>query len=469
MFKLRKNLQQLLFIVIISYLFVGCQDREPEPDPIEPGANAAINEWIQDVMDQVYYWLEDMGTPISKDAEPEDYFEALLNRPTDRYSQIFPDYQELINNLQGVSQEAGYELSLARESNQNENVLAFVVYIKKGSPAEAEGLRRGDVITEINGERINLNNFQTLLRQRRDTHTVTFVRFNQETAEYQIQPEVSLSTTTFAENPNFLDTVYTIENQKIGYVVYHFFAPGTTAQPTNYDDQMDGIFANFKGQGIDHLIVDFRYNGGGFVSSAVNLASLIGPGVTSEDIFSKTKYNSFLESVDERFIDVTTPFKTKAENLGNTLSGNRLYVITSGRTASASELIINGLRPYMDVFIVGGTTEGKNVGSVAIEDEDNPENNYGLLPIVTQSFNSNDESDYTTGFRPDVEANELSQPFLRPLGDIDEYLLSLTLDQIRGTSQARLNLVERIEVGNTFDRKIRQGKLIEDKIEFPMK
>jgi carboxyl-terminal processing protease len=61
------------------------------------------------------------------------------------------------------------------------------------------------------------------------------------------------------------------------------------------------------------------------------------------------------------------------------LTGNRVYVITSSRTASASELIINGLKPYMDVFLVGGLTFGKNVGSVPIEDEENPNNKYGLL------------------------------------------------------------------------------------------
>src|SRR5690606_22852325 len=115
-------------------------------------------------------------------------------------------------------------------------------------------------------------------------------------------------------------------------------------------------------------------------------------------------------------------------NLGNTLTGNRLYVLTSSGTASASELIINGLKPYMDVFLIGDVTYGKNVGSIAIEDEENPENKYGLLPIVTQSFNSLDESDYSTGFTPNIPINENTER-LRMLGDVNEIMLRTALEE----------------------------------------
>lgn len=330
-------------------------------------------------------------------------------------------------------------------------------------------MRRGDLITQINGIRMNLDNYRELLGLRSEAHTVSLFRYNEDTKNYVALPHVDLTTVVLSENPNFLDSIYTIGNQKIGYVVYHFFAPGIQGQSTKYDDEMDAIFAKFKAEGINHLILDFRYNGGGYQSSAVNLASLIAPNVTSNDIFSKIKYNSFLMGFDE-LKNVQVKFESKTQNLGPLLSGNKVYIITSSGTASASELIINGLKPYMDVFLVGGLTFGKNVGSIALEDEENPDNKYGLLPIVSQSFNKNDQSDYSNGFQPNVQGNELSQPTLLPFGDTNEFLLELTLEQITGTpSSDRVQLIDRIDLGSSIENQTRFGKLIDDQTKFKLK
>ncbi|MFY8079029.1 MAG: peptidase S41, partial [Flavobacteriales bacterium] len=104
---------------------------------------------------------------------------------------------------------------------------------------------------------------------------------------------------------------------------------------------------------------------------------------------------------------------------------------TSTRTASASELIINGLKPYMDVFLIGDKTTGKNVGSVAFEDKENPKNKYGILPFISRSFNSLDQSDYTTGFAPNIEVKESSER-LKPLGDVKELLLRKAQPVLKG-------------------------------------
>ncbi len=446
--------------------FTSCEDKEDVAPNLT--GDVAINQWINDVMNEVYYWLDNMRTPIALTSDPEDFFESLLFRPTDRFSVIYPDYQELVNSLQGIEKEAGYEFSLVRESSSSNNVLAFITYVKRGSPAATSGVRRGDVIYRINGQLLNIDNYRTLLGQTDEAHSITFTRFNSETEKYEGQAAIDLQTITVAENPNFLDTVYTIDNQKIGYVVYHFFAPGIDGQPTSYDDQMDEIFGRFKSEGINHLIVDFRYNSGGYVSSAINLASLIAPNANNTNIFAKTRYNSFLMGFDQ-FKDSQTPFKNKAQNLGPILTGNKLYILTSGRTASASELIINGLNPYMDITLIGGQTYGKNVGSVALQDEENPENAYGLLPIISQSFNSEDKSDYGTGFTPNIIANEMSQPVLLPLGDTNEYLLRLAISQITGQpigARIKENLVDRIDFGSSLEKQVRYGRMIEDQIQF---
>jgi len=456
------KISKLLSIGLLGLVLFSCQ-REDELPRVDPSSNAAANRWIFNVMEQVYLWLDNMGTPISEDSDPEDYFESLLFRPTDRFSVIYPDYQELINSLNGISLDAGYEFNLYRESQGSTHVIAEVSYIKKNSPASLVDLRRGDWITHINGTRLTDTNFRDLLAQISSQHTLRYSRFNPESGSFEEMPQVSLTPVQLAENPNFLDSVYTINGEKIGYVVYHFFAPGPGENSTVYDDEMDQIFGQFKAEGIQHLIVDFRYNGGGFASSARNLASLIAPGVDNTDIFSKTKYNSFLTENVADLRNVQTAFLNKAENLGPILKGNRVYILTSSRTASASELIINGLKPYMDVFLIGDVTTGKNVGSSAFEDDENPQNTYGILPIISQSFNSLDQSDYSEGFQPNILARESSERLL-PFGDINEQLLRKAIEQITGTpSGTRIEQLDRIDLGSTLDLKVRAGKMIEEK------
>jgi carboxyl-terminal processing protease len=461
-----KSTKLLKTTLLLSLIVFGwsCKDKDDTDPIVEPSSEIAINNWILDVMDEVYYWLDDLGTPIADDSDPEDYFEALLNRPTDRFSVIYPDYQELINNLNGITLEAGYEFQLYLESQGSTNVIAEISYVKKGSPAESAGLVRGDIITHINSTRITTENYRDLLSEIESQHSVTYLSLNPTSQVYEQQPPITLETVQLSENPNFIDTVYTIDGQKIGYFMYNFFAPGPGGSTTTYDDQTDEIFAKFKSENINHLILDFRYNGGGYVSSAINLASLIAPSVTTADIFSKTKYNSFLMQEIPELRDVKTGFKAKTQNLGPILEGNKIYILTSGRTASASELIINGLKPYMDVVLIGDVTYGKNVGSIPFEDEENDENPYGILPIVSQSFNSLDQSDYTTGFVPNISKKESSER-LRPLGDVTELLLRTALEQITGTpSSGRFKTLDRKDIGSTLDRKIRSGVMIEQQI-----
>jgi carboxyl-terminal processing protease len=454
-------ISRFLILSLLSVTLLSCQKEEDTLPSVDPTSNEAVNRWILDLMSEVYYWLDDLGTPIAETSDPEDYFEALLNRPTDRFSVIYPDYEELINALSGISLEAGYEFILFKESATSDNVIAEISYIKNNSPASAAGLRRGDVIQKINGTQLTVTNYRDILGQTDQQHTVSFIRFNDEANGFVAQQDLSLKPVQLSENPNFLDSIYTIGNQKIGYVVYHFFAPGTGEGSTAYDDEMDAIFANFKANDIDHLIVDFRYNSGGYVSSAVNLASLIGPGVSQSQVFSKTRYNALVMREVPELKNQQTAFKTKTQNLGNTLAGNKVYILTSTRTASASELIINGLKPYMNVFLIGDRTTGKNVGSIAFEDTENPQNKYGLLPIVSQSFNSLDQSDYSTGFTPNITLKESSER-LRPLGDVNELLLRTALSDITGTPPSgRFQKLDRVDIGSTIDTKIRSGKMVE--------
>ncbi len=303
-----------------------------------------------------------------------------------------------------------------------------------GSPAQKAGILRGDIISKVNGQSLSISNYAALLFSG-STFTFGLAQLsNQSLVDTDITK--SVTATVFQQDPVLLDSVYSVGGRTIGYVVYNQFIPGpNNSTSTIYDQELDAIFAKFKAQGVNELVVDLRYNSGGYTSSSANLASLIGRGVDASKIYFTEQWNSSItaylrkEYGDEFF---NQRFITKSQNIGGNLS--RVYVLTTDWTASASELIINGLRPYMTVATIGTTTVGKNVGSITVTD-DSGEFAWGIQPIVFKSFNSLGQSDYSTGFVPSVEVEE--PLVLEALGDTREALLNEALFQITGATTAR--------------------------------
>ncbi len=428
------NIKKILVGLAIGTLiiFTACSDDDSGPD------NKYVNTWIYKNMEDYYLWNYDLPSSPSKAQAPDKFFDALLS-DEDRFSWIQENYVELLNSLQGINKEAGYDFKLYRESSSNENVIAQVMYIKEGSLVETQGkdLKRGDVITHVNGERITISNYQDLLKEMSENHTIEYARPDGD--NLVSKGTLSLNTAEFAENPNFMSKVIEAGDHKIGYYVYNFFATGPTSISTQYNDEMDNIFSEFKNEGVTDLVVDLRYNSGGAEGATINLASLIGANINNTVTFVRRQYNTGLQAaLLDRFGGdyMIKKFIPKTENVGSLLNSARVYVLTSGRTASASELLINGLKPHMEVFVIGDTTVGKNVGSITIYEDDDPKNTWGMQPIVVKSFNSANQSEYSDGFAPDI-VNLDNSLDLSPIGDEDEILLSLAIDHITGGSGSR--------------------------------
>ncbi|NMM47475.1 S41 family peptidase [Marinigracilibium pacificum] len=425
----RISLKALMIALVI--FSVSCKDEGPNPGGGggSTGPDNPISKWVYETMDEVYYWESFIPSAVDLSKSPETVFTS-IKYSGDRFSVLVDDYEGLINSLEGVSKEAGYEFQLLRASQDTDDVVALVLYVKEGSPADIEGMRRGDAISAINGTSITTNNYRDLLPELAETHTISYRRFDEQQDKYVDQPDLTLTTQVISENPVFLDSVYTLaNNEKLGYFVYNFFSPGP-GSTDEYDQGMKGVFGKFKSEGIQHLVLDLRYNSGGSISSAQLLASLIAPGVTTTDILYKNVWNNlyqdYISGLENGDDILNGKFLNVSNNIGSQLTNQTLYVLVGERTASASELIINGLRPYMNVVIIGETTVGKNVGSIPIEDDNST---YGMLPIVFKIFNSNNKSDYDQGFTPDVEVNEFSYRF-EQFGDLDDPLLATAVNQI---------------------------------------
>ncbi|MGL5732238.1 MAG: S41 family peptidase, partial [Bacteroidales bacterium] len=190
-----------------------------------------------------------------------------------------------------------------------------------------------------------------------------------------------------------------------------------------------------KTSAVDEMILDLRYNGGGYLTSAVTLGSLFCPESALSQLFAITRMNDKQESNNserEKF------FHAKDSIGSSNLDLKRLYVIAGSQTASASELIINCLRPYMDVIHIGSTTEGKNVGSLEYTSANFP--GYSLHPITSKIFNKDLQSDYRNGFVPEAKNryDEFDEPQVNmyPIGDENDPYIQLALKDMGLNSSA---------------------------------
>ncbi len=424
------------FISLLSLYFVVTACKEKSYDPFT--SDTDVNHWIYDQMKLWYYWEDKIPANPDYQSSPDLFFNSLLysfdagQRPDgDRFSWIQNNVDELTSSLSGETVTLGMEYRITASASLN-RTFGTVLYTLPGSPADIAGLKRGDVFTRINGQDITSSNYRTLLSGTGEKK-FTVALLNTASNSFDSIATVAATPVRFQEDPVHFYSVRTIGNKKIAYLVYHQFYPSTNGtSDKKYDQKLESVFDEFRKQQVDELIVDLRYNSGGYVSSAVHLASLIARSVTDKNIFSIKEYNPGITKTlkkkygSDYFED---HFSIKEQNIGSLI--DRVYVLTSRRTASASELLINGLTPYMPVKVVGETTLGKNVGSVTISDA-KKRTKWGLQPIVSKSFNSLKMSEYTSGFRPDFPAVEGLRIY--PYGDEQDPLLQVALSAITGSA-----------------------------------
>lgn len=428
----------LLYVLIFALAVVGCTDKDVDPavetvDSTTTADYPEINSWLYDVMDDAYFWYKNLPAESGLDntINPYDYFEKLVYQRTtvDRFSMVTDDIDALQNEFNGISKVFGISYSLSYIDNDKSNIAAFLNYVVKGSPAEAAGLKRGDILMKVNGTQLTSSNYTSLLSSN-ETATFTLGEISGSAIVAGSQT-VTMTKAEVSEDPVLFSTVISKPdyNKTIGYLVYTQFVPGTTADESKYDNELRQVFADFKSKGVNELVLDLRFNPGGYISSAETLASLIGTGISSSKIFYKEQWNDKYTAYWQKTQGADAlnyTFLNEANNIGSALS--RVFVLTSNGTASASELVINGLKPYMSVIRIGEHTAGKNLfGSLISDDQERWK--WGAYIMLGQTANANGESDYGTvnGMTPDYEVEDSVVPYL-PFGDENETLLRKALD-----------------------------------------
>jgi C-terminal processing protease CtpA/Prc len=381
---------------------------------------------------------DSLNVYLNKFTDPSKLFNDLLYqyKVVDKWSFIVSDYAIIENWIAGISKTMGYDFKLYYLNSTSSDIIGVVRYVLKGSPADLAGVQRGDIFAKVDGVQLTDANYTANLINK-ESFTLTFAKI----VNGVITPSGKTATMTavqLQENPVLLSKVIDVNGSKVGYLVYNGFT-------SDFDLELNTVFQQFKTAGVSKLILDLRYNGGGSVQTSIYLASMIYTTNTAT-LFTKSVYNGILTpfittTYGESFFNSNFADKIKTTAI-NTLNLKDVYFIVSGETASASELLINGLKPYMNVKLFGLNTYGKYVASLTLKDYDANNNlvtthKYAMQPIVAKYANSLGVSDFVTGLVPDVVVDESKAAMLQ-FGDENEYLLKTVLDYIRGLKSQRL-------------------------------
>lgn len=410
------------------------------------GNAADENEWLRAWSHDLYLWYNEIA-----DADPEafdtpTYFDLMqTNELTpsgarkDQFHFTFDTEAWLQLSQSGVSAGYGAEFILISATPPREIVVAFV---EPGSAADVAGLTRGSQILEVDGFDAVIDNTQAGVDALNDglfpssagvSHTLTITDFDSANLR-----NVNVVSANITQDPAPVTDIFQTSNGPVGYLLFNTHIAPAEARLVEQ-------IQNFETAGITELVLDLRYNGGGFLDIANVLAYMIaGPAAASGQIFGETQFNDKYPTTNPVTGQALTPetFHTVSQGFPPLAAGtplpsvnlNRVFILSGADTCSASEAIINGLRGInVEVILIGEATCGKPYGFYAT---DNCGTTY--FSIQFRGVNALGFGDYADGFIPsenpieqvEVRGCPIADDYSRPLGDPDEARLSAALNYI---------------------------------------
>lgn len=465
-----------LITLVILATAVSCKKEVTPTPPTTKDSISVVSQFVYDGMSDYYLWASEMTSkkPTLTDKDPEAYFKTLLNATDTQHgwSWITDDIDGLLADFSGTPLDFGWSLSLLWVDAAKTRLVGIVKYVYPNTPASNAGIVRGNIIDTLDGASITLSNYEKLYSNNAITVKVKDQNFSNGRT-------IAISPITIEANPILKDTVYNIGGHKIGYLFYSEFT-------LKYNSKLFETFTKFKAAGVTDLVVDLRYNHGGSISAATYLGSLIAPQtvVQNKSAFTILSYNSFLNQYfDQNSIDrkeYLGELNGAPDPMGANLNLNKVYVIATGDSYSASELLTFCLKPYMSVVHIGGNTGGKFTASITIHAYNSYNNrvatiynesaipagtkaslkNWGMQPIVAKYTDKDGKDFVSPGYLVPTEpmtSLENNPSVWKPIGDVQDYLLAKAVSLITGvpvSGAVNANTIPRSAISGYKDAKL---------------
>ena len=428
----------------------------PNPNPGDVSAETqAQNIFAQLLMTDIYLWSAEASQIIlsqklnyETEKDPIAFFDKMVYKD-DRWSEMTNDLEALKESFSGTQTTYGYSwytVYFVDANNQpTGEYCAVLQYVYDGGPAQKAGLKRGDILIAVDGQPITAANFNKLYKS-----TSVKIDLGIRTAQ-GIVPKgesVSMTAVRMYEDPILYTDVIEKAGKKIGYLFYTNYVLGKDNDPFSGLNDLLRVFGEFKSQNVDEVILDLRYNGGGYAIASEVLCNILAPESAGGKIMTKDLYNSKYAQLwgkSETLFGDKVKFTHEGTVVEIPITVNmnlpRLYVLTTSSTASASESTIIGLMPYMDVIRIGGTTHGKYCGGMLLGRDSYTSlqdiaalKNWGAYTMVYQ-FTNKDNISFVNGLAPQYEASENIWNMAN-IGDQSDPMLAKALEVITGTRSA---------------------------------
>ena len=448
---------------MLCILLPGCRKAKPDEygrlDEKTREQRHYVNMFAWNVMDTYYLWRDEIETalsqwqtweePVAKVAEIR--FKDAGGNDIDRWTMLTDDFASLTGDVSGHTRTLGMDFQLYYADKAHTRVCAVVTYVCAGSPAAEAGLGRGDVVLTVDGQEMKPDNYRELVMD-------GILGGGTVTLGLQGGKTVTMTAVDMYENP--VHTVRILQRpdgRKVGYLHYTSFTLDSC-------EELIDVFDSFTREGIDDLVLDLRYNGGGYVVTESVLASMLAPvaEVTAGSVFYREVFNKKLaEAMKEEPACFETEFSFKVDGKVRSFSTSganpdlrRLYVLVTGSSASASESLVCCLKPYMDVTLVGAQTSGKYCAGYlmaakswydqvreSLEEGEYEKalphvDNWGIYVMYSRYADCNGVTlSMPDGIAPDYEVDDDPLDGF-DLGDPQETMLAFTLGLIEGRTRS---------------------------------
>jgi carboxyl-terminal processing protease len=399
------NKVRCAFLFTISFLIVSCEKDDRIAFPSYADSVVYVNQKIEKYMRDMYLWYDQLPQQIDplQFSTPQAFLDAMVYKPIDRWSFIITNDEYTRYFVSGKFIGFGFSYSLDEDDQFR------ISFVYSQSDLYTAGVRRGWIIEKIDGTAVDTTNISDLIGKKEVGITKTFLFKKPDGSEVPLSfTKKELVTNTVL----YRDTIQ-VGNKVAGYIVFNGFV-------TSAKSEISKAFNYFNTNKVTELIFDLRYNGGGDVSIAKYVADILGGNVADKQPFATMTFNNKHTSLN------TTQYFAKNSQ---SMNFNTIYFITSRSTASASEDLINGLKPFVPQKLIGTTTNGKPTGMISTLIL-----GYYLVPITFKMTNKDGYGDFYSGLPVDKEvADDLTHDF----GDRHEACLEQALYYIQnGTFKA---------------------------------